>query len=292
MKNNIITLKPLNENHATTPRFFRYAADRIPVLCILLVFAVDLTVYFSVTNPFGICAWALVSLLPKIFIAAWNHHHQHVNTFHQRILNRLLEVVYTFHTGITTNVWVLHHNLGHHRNYLDQASDESGWMKKDGTPMGPLEYTLTIALTGYPRALKVSRSHPKFRGDLFRMGAVNLVLLVAMLVAKPLSATLIFLLPMLLIYLGTCWNTYYHHSGLDTDDHLHASHNIVHPFYNILSGNLGLHTAHHMKQGLHWSKLPELHKEIEEEIPRELIHREFPVVGSWKCWKFLMGSHE
>jgi len=40
--------------------------------------------------------------------------------------------------------------------------------------------------------------------------------------------------------------------------------------FNFLTGNLGYHTAHHYKQGLHWSKLPELHASIAHRIPPQL----------------------
>lgn len=258
---------------------FRYKADRIPVLFITLFFVLDLLVFFT-TESLGILfAWMLFGLFVKSFIAAWNHHHQHVATFRQRILNRLLEVVYTFHTGITTNVWVLHHNLGHHVNYLDQTKDESGWQRKDGSRMGVIEYTLTIAITGYLRAFRVGQSYPKFQKGFLGMGVVNLILLGMFFWLNPRNALFVFLIPMVVVYLATCWITYFHHSGLETQDHLHASHNVTNRLYNIISGNLGYHTAHHMKQGLHWSKLPEFHKTIEDQIPKELLNPEFPFVG-------------
>ena len=34
------------------------------------------------------------------------------------------------------------------------------------------------------------------------------------------------------------------------------------PVGNILKGNLGYHSAHHKKQGLHWSLLPEYHLKL------------------------------
>lgn len=86
-----------------------------------------------------LAAWLLLVIDPKACICSWNHHHQHLFTFHQGVLNRLLELSYAFHTGITTNAWVLHHVLGHHVNYLDQTKDESAWKRRDGSTMGELK---------------------------------------------------------------------------------------------------------------------------------------------------------
>lgn len=273
-------------------RFFRYPEDRLPVLLIVLLFALDLLIFFFVQNVGFVSAWMVLSIIGKIFVAPWNHHHQHVNTFRQTWANRLLEIVYTFHTGITTNVWVLHHNLGHHVNYLDQEKDESGWTRKDGSRMGVFEYTVITAVTGYFRAAKVGKRYPKFQRGFVGMGIFNLLLLALMVWYNPINAILIFLVPMMVVYLGTCWTTYYHHSGLETDDHLHASHNVTNKYYNIITGNLGLHTAHHMKQGLHWSKLGELHKSIEDQIPSELINPNFPGIGGFliRTWRRVGGE--
>ncbi|RLA27333.1 MAG: fatty acid desaturase, partial [Gammaproteobacteria bacterium] len=50
-----------------------------------------------------------------------------------------------------------------------------------------------------------------------------------------------------------------------------ASYNNTNRLFNLLTGNLGYHTAHHYRQRLHWSKLPELHEKIKDRIPLELI---------------------
>jgi fatty acid desaturase len=76
---------------------------------------------------------------------------------------------------------------------------------------------------------------------------------------------------MIVSLIFTAWVTYDHHSGLDTDDPFEASYNNTNRVFNFLTGNLGYHTAHHYRQGLHWSKLPELHEKIKSRIPPELI---------------------
>lgn len=254
---------------------FRHREDVVPVACIVSLSLLDLLVFFRVHDVRILAAWLFVVLLPKACICSWNHHHQHLFTFHQPLLNRLLELSYAFHTGITTNAWVLHHVLGHHVNYLDQSKDESGWKRRDGTTMGELEYTLVIALTGYPRASHVGRRYPRHRLGFYGMGLLVLLLLAAAFVWNPLNALVVFAVPMLAGYLVTCWHTYCHHAGLDTQNPYEASHNIMHRSYNILTGNLGYHTAHHVKPKLHWSKLPAFHATIADRIPDHLYIEPF-----------------
>ena len=73
--------------------------------------------------------------------------------------------------------------------------------------------------------------------------------------------------------LFTAYVTYEHHSGLDTQNEFEASYNNLDPLFNRLTGNLGYHTAHHHKQGVHWSKLPALHAKIEDKIPEHLYQK-------------------
>jgi fatty acid desaturase len=249
---------------------FRFSADRIPVLCVLLFSTFDFLVYFTVDNVVWLVVYALSMIIPKGIICAWNHHHQHTMTFHSRVLNRLLEFFYALHTGVTTNLWVLHHVLGHHRNFLDQSRDESGWKRANGQRMGALEYTLTIALTAYVRGYRVGRKFPRVQRDFLLYGLLTTLIVLALVAFHPVAALLVFVLPMIGSLLFTAWVTYDHHSGLDTDNAFEASYNNTNRLFNLLTGNLGYHTAHHYKQGLHWSKLPELHATIAHLIPADL----------------------
>lgn len=252
---------------------FRHPEDRIPVLLFTCVFALDLTVYFTAHNWWLPILWFGIGIIPKGWISAWNHHHQHVAMFRHAVPNRLLEVIFGFQTGITSHAWFLHHVVGHHRNYLDQDKDESTWRRADGTLMGELEYSLITTLTAYPRAFKVGLRYPAALRVFVAMGALQVALLGLLFWHNAYNALFVFLLPMAVSLYVTAWATYFHHAGLDTKEHAEASYNILHRGYNLMTGNLGYHTAHHTKHGLHWSKLPELHAQMARDIPATLYRQ-------------------
>lgn len=214
-------------------------------------------------------------IIPKGCICAWHHHHQHTMTFKSSWLNRLLEQSYALHTGITTHLWILHHVLGHHHNYLDQTKDESRWKRKNGKKMGTVEYTLNVAATAYYRGYVVGKRYPALYRTHVIFTLITLAIVIALLWYRPVPALLIFVLPMIVSLLITTWATYGHHAGLESDNDLLASWNNTGKVFNLLTGNLGYHTAHHFKQGMHWSKLPALHKTLEKDIPAHLYRTSF-----------------
>ena len=146
--------------------------------------------------------------------------------------------------------------------------------------MGAIKYSLATSLTGYPRAFIVGLKHRKHLIPFLYMGAVVLSILGFFFYWNWFNALFIFALPMWISLYITAWHTYYHHAGLESQDDMEASYNILYGPYNFFTGNLGYHTAHHFKQGLHWSKLPELHEQLKEKIPQEL-YRHPPLPFKW-----------
>jgi len=137
--------------------------------------------------------------------------------------------------------------------------------------MSVLQYTLTIAFTAYYRGYRVGRKFPRVQRDFLLYSALTLFGVAMLCWFRPVPALFVFVLPMVISLLFTTWVTYDHHSGLDTDDPFQASYNNTNRVFNLLTGNLGYHTAHHYRQGLHWSKIPELHEQIKHRIPPELV---------------------
>jgi fatty acid desaturase len=248
---------------------FRYAEDRLPVALFSLYFAIDIAVYLLVDDPLWLVLWFGLSIVPKGAICAWNHHHQHLSVFRAPALNRVLELMYGLQTGIMSHAWVLHHSVGHHVNYLDQRADESRWRRDDSALMGETEYSLVVGITAYVRAFRVGARFPNYRRTFVWMSLLTIGVAVSLTIYRPLPGLFVFVLPMIAMLFLTAWATYTHHAGKSTANHFVASNNILHRGYNIMTGNLGYHTAHHYKPGVHWSRLPELHASIAHLIPAD-----------------------
>jgi fatty acid desaturase len=262
--------------------YFRYKADIIPISIFVFLFLLDIYMYIIWISWFALCLYFVFSVITKWFIFPWNHHHQHVVTFSKPILNRLLEVMYGFQTGITWYGWVLHHNLGHHIHYQDQTKDESAWKSPKWKRYHPLVYMVVTTLTSPYRAYKVGNKHPKIQKYFIYMTLINTVLMMILIYIKPLQGIVIFFIPMIIEFFLTIYITYYHHSWLEDEDPYKSSYNIITPWYNLLTGNLGYHTAHHLKWSLHWSKLPDFHKTIEHKIDKKY----------YKTYSLLWFSHK
>lgn len=256
----------------------RYRADRGPVAFVLGFFALNLVLWASLTPIAAL--WLLLPLtVLRMFVAPINHHHQHLNTFRAAWLNRLYDLVLGLLTGIAPYSWVLHHNLGHHLHYLQQnphaTPDESAWTRRDGSRMRRVEYTLNLLLRHQVDIVRVGLKHPRQLRNWLAMKLPLYALIGLLLWLSPVNTLLVFLVPGFFALVHTIWATYEHHSGCSTESHFVGSVNRENRLYNWMTGNLGLHTAHHQRPGLHWSKLPQLHAEIRPQIPDELVLTRF-----------------
>ena len=265
-------------------RWLRYKIDRRSISLVSAMLAAHAGVFFFA--PTWLAALFIVPLaVGSMFIAAINHHHQHFNIFRSSWMNRVFDIAVSLQTGIAPYAWVLHHNLGHHRNYLNQRSqpevaevaevDESKWTRRDGSKMGRIEYTIDLLLHHQVDIIRVGRRYPKYLRAFLLMKIPLWSVLGLAFYVNPVNTVLVILIPGYLTLAHTSWVTYGHHAGLHTENHYDASYNCVNVLFNYLSCNLGYHTAHHKRPGVHWSLLPKLHEEIKDQIPPELIDNKF-----------------
>ncbi|HEX6591706.1 MAG TPA: fatty acid desaturase, partial [Moraxellaceae bacterium] len=246
---------------------YRYREDIAPSLVILGICIIQLCTFFLVESLWVVAAVMLILLSCSAMPGSISHNHHHVPTFTRPWMNRIYEVLLFLQVGIPPYAWTLHHNLGHHKDYLDQEKDPSNWRLRDGRVMSRLRYDVVGSLRIYPEIWRIGRDFPELFRRFKVWSAISLAVLGVFILIDPVKALLLFVAPMPIMYLGLLDNTYMQHSDLDTDSELTASRNTTSRLYNFISWNLGYHTAHHMKPHLHWSRLPAFYAEIEKDIP-------------------------
>lgn len=248
-------------------RIYRHRADRLPSAIVLAVLLVQLAAFFLVDSLWAVAGIAAALLLFSAVPGSISHNHHHTPTFMRGWMNRVYEVVLFIETGVLPLAWTIHHNLGHHKHYLDQEKDPAPWKHPDGRVMSRIYYDLSGAARMYPEVFRIGRQYPELFRRFKLWAVISLAVLGVFFVIDPVKALILFVLPMPLMYIGLLDNTYMQHSDLDTSSDLTASRNTTNRFYNLVSGNLGYHSVHHMKPHVHWSELPRVHAEMCRQIP-------------------------
>lgn len=251
-------------------KILRYPEDRWPLAYTSMVLAVQLGLFFAVESLW-VTAVCVILFQPVQAVAiACNHYQHHINVFKVRWLNRVYETILFLQTGTPPYLITLHHNLGHHPHYLEPELDTLCWQRPGGSPRSLFE-CLVKNFTGHLTwTIALGRQYPRVYRRLKIMTVVSLLTLSVFLYLDPAKAMIVFVGPMLLAIFNVARLGYDQHAGLDLNDHLSASRNIESHLYNLVTFNSGYHTAHHVKPGLHWSKLPEFHRELRDQIPAEL----------------------
>lgn len=248
----------------------RYREDRWPLAYTLMVLAVQLGLFFGVRNLW-ITALCVVVFQPVQAVAiACNHYQHHINIFRPRWLNRIYELILFLQTGTPPYLITLHHNLGHHPHYLEPEQDTLRWQRPGGTPRSLAECLVKNFAGHLTWTIALGRRYPKVYRRLKIMTAISLAIVAALIALDPAKALIVFVGPMLLAVFNVARLGYDQHAGLDLSDHLGASRNIESRFYNLVTFNSGYHTAHHVRPGLHWSRLPEFHRQLRDRIPEPL----------------------
>lgn len=252
-------------------RIYRYKEDILPSTIVGSIFVIQLLTFFLVDKLWVVAAVMLGLLTISAMPGSISHNHHHTPTFMRPWMNRIYEVILFLETGVPPYAWTLHHNIGHHKDYLDQSIDPANWQLADGRVMSRVRYDVVGTLKIYPEIFRIGKSYPELFRRFKRWALISLLALAVFVLLDPVKALVLFILPMPIMHLGLLDNTYMQHSDMDVSSDFTASRNSVSPLYNFISWDLGYHTAHHIKPHLHWSKLPAYHASIVHQIPESMI---------------------
>ena len=207
------------------------------------------------------------------------HLHIHNPFSRYRALNTLIDLALASVTAMTASNWRIQHLHGHHRGVDILFNGSKDWEVEKYSPLRALSYCFRSMWWTFWRPLAQSFVKGVIRRETlpidYRWAFMEHLILFAFIGLLALinwKLLLFYVLPLYaLTYFITRYVDYLNHYGCDeeSDDVYAHANNSLHPTFNRLTHNFGYHTAHHLKPSAHWTKLPEIHREIDAKIPEE-----------------------
>lgn len=236
-------------------------------------------------NP-ALAGWLLPLGLYLGFCAGvFSHNQNHCPTFKGKRANALYAAYLSFFYGYPTFGWIPTHNLNHHKFVNKKGDATITWRYTE-------KNTWTVAWTyffisaywqsgpikEYIRKARASENRTIFRQIVSQYATVVGLHLACVALAVylhgPKLGALVYLsafgLPAFFALWSMMFINYIQHVHCDPWSKHNHSRNFVGKVGNFFVFNNGLHAAHHENAGAHWSKLPELHARIADEIDPEL----------------------
>lgn len=234
-------------------------------------------------NPF-IYAWYLFM---SVAVSVMTHNHNHLPMWHSKNLNVLTDWWLTVFYGFPIFAWIPTHNKNHHRYNNRDGDDSITYRISERNNFLTLISYPTVsgyyqqrAIFNYLNDLKL-KNKPKFKLCISQY--VVLILWVAAALLLDWQKALLFvIIPQQVSLFSVLVFNYVQHVHADEESPWNHSRNFT-GFLNFLLFNNGYHTIHHHVAGLHWSKVPEAHKEIEHNMDPVLLERSF--------WWFIARSY-
>lgn len=268
----------------------RNPADRRTLLWVVLA---PLVVAAQYWRPELVPYLCVVSCYFALSCGVIAHNHNHCPTFASKRHNQLFAIWISIFYGYPTFAWIPTHNQNHHK-FVNREGDATITWRFTNSHNVLVAATYFFVSSYYQSApinafIKTARAK---NPTLYRYIMTQYVCWVGAYVALAAlgialhgvsTGLYVFGMAVALPAFFSLWTimlfNYDQHAHTDPYSEHDHSRSFVSPVLNYLLFNNGYHAVHHEHPGVHWSKLPELHRQIESQIHPSLKQRSL-----WWYW--------
>ena len=245
-------------------------------------------IYIIITTALFVIQWVFIGvnsfiytwyLFMSVAVSVMTHNHNHLPMWQSKTLNTITDWWLTVFYGFPIFAWIPTHNKNHHRFNNREGDDSITYRVSEKNNFLTLISYPTIS--GYYqqnaifRYLKDLKANNKEKYWLCISQYVILFLWIAGALLLDWQKALLFvIIPQQVSLFSVLIFNYVQHVHSNEESEWNHSRNFT-GFLNFMLFNNGYHTIHHHKAGLHWSKVPEAHAEIEHNINPILLERSF-----------------
>ncbi|RME88504.1 MAG: fatty acid desaturase [Candidatus Hydrogenedentota bacterium] len=195
------------------------------------------------------------------------HNTIHCPIFKSRFLNRLYQVILSLCYGHMVSAFVPGHNFSHHRG-LQTAKDvmRTDKLRFRWNFLNQFLFFFAMSNDIVKGELRYAWLMRKEKPAWFRQYLLEAFVVfsvkIALLILDWEKALLYVWFPHFYAAWGIVGTNYWQHDGCDPNHKYNHSRNFTGKVLNFFAFNNGYHTLHHLRPGLHWSLLPEIHKRV------------------------------
>ncbi|MEZ4935725.1 MAG: fatty acid desaturase [Saprospiraceae bacterium] len=260
----------------------RYQAD-IRSLSFMVITAALLIILWQYGSDMSQPIWILcygLQLLMAVIVSTIVHNHQHLAMWTVKWLNVLTDNFLTVFYGFPVFAWIPTHNSNHHVHVNKEQDYTKTYMASEKNNL--LTLLTYPSLSGFKQQKAVGNyftnlykeNRRKFYFHLLQIVSLVSWILIALLVDWK-KALLYVVIPQQVSLFTVLIFNYIQHIHADEESDFNHSRNMTGKLLNFLLLNNGLHTAHHMSPGIHWSRLREKHDQIAPKIDPRLNEKNF-----------------
>lgn len=268
----------------------RHAADYRTLLWIMIAPCVVAAQFW---DPALVPALSWLSCYFALACGVIAHNHNHCPTFANKRANNVFALWISLFYGYPTFAWVPTHNLNHHKYVNTEGDATITWRFTNRhnalvaiTYFFVSSYYQSEPINAYIRQAKL-KNPALYRRILTQYAvwggtyAATLALAIALHGAK--TGIYVWSFAIGIPALFSLWTimlfNYDQHAHTDPfSEHSH-SRSFTSPALNYLLFNNGYHGAHHEHPGAHWTRLPQLHAAVADQIHPALVQRSL-----WWYW--------
>ena len=241
-----------------------YREDHRSVVFVLVTLLMLLLPFVIHVGSVWVVPWLLASSLFCFSSCIINHNHVHTPVFRDVRLNAMFGILLTFCKGHTSAGVILAHNYNHHVH----NGDASDWIRPQlaGSGHGMLRLLrfVVVAVRSMARGRRttgLSQLTDEARRRLYLERALLWVFIPGLLVLDVNTFLVFVAIPWAVGVTLLIGVNLLQHDGCRPDSQFDHSRNFVGRTGNWFFFNNGYHTAHHIHPALHWSLLPQWHRE-------------------------------
>lgn len=256
---------------------FKSDIKTLAYIVLISMLMVILFFYHSELPNYTLAILYIIELLFSISVGVIVHNHRHVTIWKSRLANNITDCWLSVLYGFPVFGWIPTHLQNHH-TYTNKEPDYTktyAYSEKNNlwTILYYPMYSSNVQIKAIKQYISEVRKKDRRKFHEHIIQAITLIFVTLIFVLIDWKAAFLFvIIPQQIALNSVLFFNYLQHIHADEESEYNHSRN-VEGFLNVFLFNNGLHTAHHIKPYLHWSKVPEFHKEIRDKIDPQLIEK-------------------